>query len=60
VTLASARFSFGLWCASGSAPRIVNTFNNEAEAREWLNKQRHVDWFIRRMARNPDGHGAPD
>jgi hypothetical protein len=44
---------------SGSAPRIVNTFNSEAEAWEWLNEQRHVDRFARRMARNPEGHGGP-
>jgi hypothetical protein len=41
----------------GAAPRIVNTFNSEAEAWEWLNEQRHVDRCARRLSRNPEGHG---
>jgi hypothetical protein len=44
----------------GAVPRIVNTFNTEADAWEWLNEQRHVDRFMRRIARNPHGRGAPD
>jgi hypothetical protein len=44
----------------GSVPRIVNTFNSEAEAWDWLNEQRHVDRCVRRLTRNPGGHGAPD
>ena len=43
----------------GSAPCIVNTFNSEAAAWEWLNEQRHVDRFARRMSRDPEGHGGP-
>jgi hypothetical protein len=43
----------------GCPPRIVNTFNSEAAAWEWLNEQRHVDRFERRMSRNPKGHGGP-
>jgi hypothetical protein len=43
----------------GSVPRVVNTFNSEAAAWEWLNEQRHVDRFARRMARNPQGRGGP-
>jgi hypothetical protein len=43
----------------GSAPRIVNTFNSEADAWDWLNEQRHVDRFARRMSRNPEGQGGP-
>ena len=44
----------------GSASRIVNTFNAEAEAWEWINEQRHVERYVRRIARNPDGRGRPD
>jgi len=44
----------------GAAPRVVNTFNRECDAWEWLDEQRHVDRFMRLLARNPHGRGAPD
>jgi hypothetical protein len=39
----------------GSAPQIVNTFNKEAEAWEWINEQEQVDKFAERLSRNPKG-----
>jgi hypothetical protein len=44
----------------GAVPRVVNTFNREADAWDWINEQRYVDRFMRRMARNPSGRGAAD
>jgi hypothetical protein len=44
----------------GAVPRVVNTFNREADAWDWINEQRYIDRFMRRIARNPNGHGAPD
>jgi hypothetical protein len=44
----------------GSASRIVNTFNSEAAAWEWLTEQRHVDRFATRKSRNPEGDGGPE
>ena len=43
--------------APDSSPRVVNCFNTEAEAWEWLDEQRHCERFTRRLKRNPDGHG---
>jgi hypothetical protein len=33
----------------GAAPRIVNTFNSEAEAWEWVNEQRLAEKFSARL-----------
>ena len=44
----------------GAIPRVVNTFIREADAWDWINEQRYLDRFVRRMARNPHGHGAAD
>jgi hypothetical protein len=44
----------------GSAPRVVNTFNREAEAWEWINEQEQVDKFAERLSRNPKGQGQPE
>jgi hypothetical protein len=41
----------------GEPARIVNTFNTEADAWQWVNEQRHVERIARRLARDPDGHG---
>jgi hypothetical protein len=40
----------------GCLPRVVNTFNNEAAAWEWLTEQQHIDRFAGRMSRNLEGH----
>jgi len=32
----------------GTAPRIVNTFNSESEAWEWLNEQKNAGKFAAR------------
>jgi len=40
-------------------PRIVNTFNSEAEAWEWINEQKQVNKFEYREVE--EGHGKrPD
>ena len=41
----------------GSPPRIVNCFNSEEDAWQWIDQQRQVDRFARRQKRNPDGRG---
>jgi hypothetical protein len=43
--------------ASDSPPTIVNCFNTEAEAWEWVYEQRQVERFARRLKRDPEGHG---
>jgi hypothetical protein len=35
--------------APGAKPRVVNTFNDEADAWEWLNEQNHVADFAARF-----------
>ena len=37
----------------GSPPRIVNTFNSEAEAWEWVNEQRLAAKFSARVPQPP-------
>jgi hypothetical protein len=37
----------------GAAPRIVNTFNSEAEAWEWANEQRLAAKFSARLPETP-------
>jgi hypothetical protein len=44
----------------GSPPRIVNTFNTESDAWQWLYSQRQVDKIARRLSRNPEGRGEAD
>ena len=39
------------------APRIVNTFNSEAEAWEWVNEQKQINKFASREA--AEGPGKP-
>jgi hypothetical protein len=41
----------------GAPPRIVNTFNKEADAWQWLNAQEQIETFAERLLRNPKGHG---
>ena len=41
----------------GSSPRIVNRFNREEDAWQWVDQQRQVDRFARRLKRDPDGRG---
>ena len=41
----------------GSPPRIVNCFNREEDAWQWVEQQRQVDRFARRLKRNPEGRG---
>jgi hypothetical protein len=43
--------------APGAPPRTINCFNSEADAWQWLNQQREVDRFARRLKRDPNGHG---
>jgi hypothetical protein len=43
--------------APNSPPRIVNCFNTEADAWQWLDQQRQVDRIARRLKRNPEGRG---
>ena len=43
--------------APGSPPRIVNCFNREEDAWQWVDQQRQVDRFARRLKRNPEGRG---
>lgn len=35
----------------GATPRIVNTFNTEPEARDWISEQEHVAEFAARPLR---------
>jgi len=44
----------------GAAPRIVNTFNTESDAWQWLYEQRAVDRIARRLDRNPNGRGRAE
>ena len=37
----------------GSPPRIVNTFNTEADAWEWANEQRLAAKFAARVSQGP-------
>ena len=37
----------------GAAPRIVNTFNSEAEAWEWVNEQKLAAKFAARLPPHP-------
>ena len=39
--------------APGSPPRIVNTFNTEAEAWDWVNEQRLAAKFAARLPQPP-------
>jgi len=41
----------------GDAPCIVNTFNSEAEAWEWVDEQQQVERFARRLSRNSKDNG---
>jgi hypothetical protein len=41
----------------GATPCIVNTFNNECDAWQWLNEQEQAERFAERLSRNPRGHG---
>jgi hypothetical protein len=43
--------------APRSPPRIVNSFNREEDAWQWVEQQRQVDRFARRLKRNPEGRG---
>jgi hypothetical protein len=43
--------------APNSPPRIVNCFNKEADAWQWLYQQLEVDRFARRQKRNSEGQG---
>jgi hypothetical protein len=43
--------------APESPPRIVNSFNREEDAWQWVEQQRQVDRFARRLKRNPEGRG---
>ena len=43
--------------APNSPPRIVNCFNKEADAWQWLDQQLEVDRFARRQKRNIEGQG---
>lgn len=40
----------------GATPRIVNTFNSEPEAWDWVNEQEHVAEF---SSRPPRSHRRP-
>ena len=40
----------------GCLPRVVNTFNSEAAAWEWLTEQQDIDRFAGRMSRNLEDH----
>jgi len=33
----------------GREPRVLNTFNREADAWEWIHEQQCVEQFVRRM-----------
>jgi hypothetical protein len=33
----------------GRGPRVLNTFNREADAWQWINEQQFVERFARRM-----------
>jgi hypothetical protein len=41
----------------GSPPHIVNCFNREEDAWQWVDEQRQADRFARRLKRNPEGRG---
>jgi hypothetical protein len=41
----------------GSPLRIVNCFNREEDAWQWVDQQRQADRFARRLKRNPEGRG---
>ena len=43
--------------ALDSSPTIVNCFNTEAEAWEWVYEHRQVERFARRLKRDPEGQG---
>jgi hypothetical protein len=43
--------------APNCPPTIVNCFHTEADAWQWLDQQRQVDRFARRLEREPEGHG---
>ena len=38
-------------------PTIVNCFNTEADAWEWVYELRQVERVARRLKRDPEGHG---
>jgi hypothetical protein len=40
-----------------ATPRIVNTFNKEADAWEWINQQEQCERFASRLSRSPNGRG---
>jgi len=39
----------------GCEPRIINTFNREPDAWEWLTEQQHVEKILRGLKRNTTG-----
>jgi hypothetical protein len=43
--------------APNCRPTIVNCFNAEADAWQWIDQQRQAERFARRLKRDPEGDG---